>query len=92
MDVWESGLIQLTVNQPPSGFVGSNPTASTSFRVVNPIAEWSSLAARWPHKPKVGGSNPPSATKCLFCLRKQTRPIVRKQRAARNAIVERGLR
>ena len=27
------------------------------------IAEWSSLVARRAHNPKVGGSNPPSATK-----------------------------
>ena len=26
------------------------------------IAEWSSLAARWAHNPKVVGSNPSSAT------------------------------
>ena len=30
---------------------------------VNNIAEWSSLVARRAHNPKVGGSNPPSATK-----------------------------
>ncbi len=27
------------------------------------IAEWSSLVARWAHNPKVGGSNPSSASK-----------------------------
>jgi hypothetical protein len=27
------------------------------------IAGWSSLVARWAHNPKVGGSNPPPATK-----------------------------
>jgi hypothetical protein len=26
-------------------------------------AGWSSLVARWAHNPKVGGSNPPPATK-----------------------------
>ena len=29
------------------------------------IAEWSSLVARRAHNPKVGGSNPPSATKLV---------------------------
>src|SRR5262249_52892239 len=29
-------------------------------------AGWSSLVARWAHNPKVGGSNPPPATKALF--------------------------
>jgi hypothetical protein len=29
-------------------------------------AGWSSLVARWAHNPKVGGSNPPPATKHLF--------------------------
>ena len=29
-------------------------------------AGWSSLVARWAHNPKVGGSNPPPATKTLF--------------------------
>ena len=29
------------------------------------IAGWSSLVARWAHNPKVGGSNPPPATKTL---------------------------
>jgi hypothetical protein len=28
-------------------------------------AGWSSLVARWAHNPKVGGSNPPPATKPL---------------------------
>ena len=28
-------------------------------------AGWSSLVARWAHNPKVGGSNPPPATKHL---------------------------
>ena len=32
---------------------------------VNNIAEWSSLVARRAHNPKVGGSNPPSATKIV---------------------------
>ena len=27
------------------------------------VAGWSSLVARWAHNPKVGGSNPPPATK-----------------------------
>jgi hypothetical protein len=29
-------------------------------------AGWSSLVARWAHNPKVGGSNPPPATKTFF--------------------------
>src|SRR6266436_800228 len=29
-------------------------------------AGWSSLVARWAHNPKVGGSNPPPATKLPF--------------------------
>src|ERR1017187_3341374 len=29
-------------------------------------AGWSSLVARWAHNPKVGGSNPPPATKFSF--------------------------
>src|SRR5271165_448546 len=29
-------------------------------------AGWSSLVARWAHNPKVGGSNPPPATKKLL--------------------------
>ena len=29
-------------------------------------AGWSSLVARWAHNPKVGGSNPPPATKTSF--------------------------
>src|SRR5580658_6272235 len=29
-------------------------------------AGWSSLVARWAHNPKVGGSNPPPATKFLI--------------------------
>ena len=29
----------------------------------NTSARWSSLVARWAHNPKVGGSNPPRATK-----------------------------
>jgi hypothetical protein len=29
------------------------------------VAGWSSPVARWAHNPKVGGSNPPPATKCL---------------------------
>jgi hypothetical protein len=28
-------------------------------------AGWSSLVARWAHNPKVGGSNPPPATKII---------------------------
>src|ERR1700736_3983316 len=30
-------------------------------------AGWSSLVARWAHNPKVGGSNPPPATKTFYC-------------------------
>src|ERR1700685_231094 len=33
------------------------------------IAGWSSLVARWAHNPKVGGSNPPPATKGIISLR-----------------------
>src|ERR1035438_526462 len=33
------------------------------------IAGWSSLVARWAHNPKVGGSNPPPATKFFNRLR-----------------------
>ena len=33
------------------------------MKKVRDIAEWSSLVARRAHNPKVGGSNPPSATK-----------------------------
>src|ERR1700736_6384477 len=32
-------------------------------------AGWSSLVARWAHNPKVGGSNPPPATKSFIELR-----------------------
>jgi hypothetical protein len=32
-------------------------------------AGWSSLVARWAHNPKVGGSNPPPATKGIISLR-----------------------
>ena len=32
-------------------------------------AGWSSLVARWAHNPKVGGSNPPPATKGIIRLR-----------------------
>jgi hypothetical protein len=31
--------------------------------VYDRSAGWSSLVARWAHNPKVGGSNPPPATK-----------------------------
>ena len=31
--------------------------------VYDQAAGWSSLVARWAHNPKVGGSNPPPATK-----------------------------
>ncbi len=31
--------------------------------VYDQNAGWSSLVARWAHNPKVGGSNPPPATK-----------------------------
>ncbi len=34
----------------------------TEYRSNFNIAEWSSLVARRAHNPKVGGSNPPSAT------------------------------
>ena len=36
------------------------------------VAGWSSLVARWAHNPKVGGSNPPPATK--FLRRSPLRP------------------
>ena len=42
--------------------VGSRMLAS---RVVVDVAGWSSPVARWAHNPKVGGSNPPPATKLL---------------------------
>ena len=32
------------------------------------IAGWSSLVARRAHNPKVGGSNPPSATIVVLCM------------------------
>jgi hypothetical protein len=32
-------------------------------------AGWSSQVARWAHNPKVGGSNPPPATKSIKGLR-----------------------
>lgn len=34
MDRWASGLCQQTVNLPPTGIVGSNPTLSTKFDVT----------------------------------------------------------
>ena len=34
-----------------------------SYGCYDPNAGWSSLVARWAHNPKVGGSNPPPATK-----------------------------
>ena len=34
--------------------------------VYDQAAGWSSLVARWAHNPKVGGSNPPPATKPLY--------------------------
>ena len=34
-------------------------------------AGWSSLVARWAHNPKVGGSNPPPATKELTQNRRE---------------------
>jgi hypothetical protein len=34
----------------------------TNIQPTTRVAEWSSLVARQPHKLKVGGSNPPSAT------------------------------
>ena len=39
--------------------------------VSNDIAGWSSPVARWAHNPKVGGSNPPPATKREPCSCKQ---------------------
>ena len=42
-------------------------------------AGWSSLVARWAHNPKVGGSNPPPATK------KIARVILTPCKVARNA-------
>jgi hypothetical protein len=33
-------------------------------------AGWSSLVARWAHNPKVGGSNPPPATKIILKINK----------------------
>src|SRR5579864_4049898 len=35
----------------------------TGHGCYDPTAGWSSLVARWAHNPKVGGSNPPPATK-----------------------------
>jgi hypothetical protein len=38
----------------------------TPHGCYDPSAGWSSLVARWAHNPKVGGSNPPPATKTSF--------------------------
>ena len=37
-----------------------------SYGCYDPNAGWSSLVARWAHNPKVGGSNPPPATKLIL--------------------------
>ena len=36
---------------------------ATQQHCYHQFAGWSSLVARWAHNPKVGGSNPPPATK-----------------------------
>src|SRR6202021_3565851 len=39
-------------------------------RCYDQTAGWSSLVARWAHNPKVGGSNPPPATKQLLATQR----------------------
>jgi 5-methylcytosine-specific restriction endonuclease McrA len=39
------------------------PIDATERGCYDQFAGWSSLVARWAHNPKVGGSNPPPATK-----------------------------
>ena len=34
---WQSGQLHLTVNQTPSGYVGSNPTRRTIFKFCDKI-------------------------------------------------------
>jgi hypothetical protein len=38
----------------------------SELRCYDDSAGWSSLVARWAHNPKVGGSNPPPATKLIL--------------------------
>ena len=51
------------------------------LRFLVSVAGWSSLVARWAHNPKVGGSNPPPATKFAsipsiqFFFNPQSRPF-----------------
>src|SRR5438093_12677141 len=49
------------------------------------VAGWSSLVARWAHNPKVGGSNPPPATKpklyAISCLNRVERAANQSQLA-----------
>ena len=47
---WECELEEAKFDQP-------------ECRCYDLAAGWSSLVARWAHNPKVGGSNPPPATK-----------------------------
>ena len=57
-------LKQLDVTQVCSGL-----TMGRS-RCYDRCAGWSSLVARWAHNPKVGGSNPPPATKQLLAIQR----------------------
>src|SRR5271156_5007573 len=43
---------------------------ATQRRCYHKNAGWSSLVARWAHNPKVGGSNPPPATKQLLATQR----------------------
>ncbi len=45
-----------------AGFFEIEPIAHDQPAIK--VAGWSSPVARWAHNPKVGGSNPPPATKC----------------------------
>lgn len=59
---WLKGAVLKTAR----GFTargGSNPSSpATNRKFIDYIAEWSSLAARRAHNPKVTGSSPVSAT------------------------------
>ena len=43
-------------------FLFPGPRSKFSAIIVDPVAGWSSLVARWAHNPKVVGSNPAPAT------------------------------
>ena len=57
----------------------------TSRGCYDRTAGWSSLVARWAHNPKVGGSNPPPATKsklyAISCLNRVERAANQSQLA-----------